>query len=480
MTRIDRRTVLGAAASAALLGRARAARAAAPSLPPRREFTIRGAHVLTFDPGLADRPRGDIHVRAGEIVAMGERLKGGGAEIDGTGLIAMPGFVDTHQHMWTASFRGVTLDPREYGYFAAKARFGPLSAPEDTYRAVRLCMLQALNAGITTVNDLANNIRDSGHADATLEAHAAFGLRSRFSYGPFDGMDPGQETDFADVERVRARVRGGYGDGLIDVGVQLRPPPVGPQSSPSSFSAREARSLEVYRADYAAARRLNLPIAVDGINGEGILRAAADGFLSPDFLAVHALGSTKAACQAMKAAGAAYSSSPFTEFASLTGMPVLAEMLAAGVRTTLSVDSTSNADSNMFTVARVAMDVVRLVNKDAFTYTMRDALGLATIEGARALGLGDRVGSLTPGKRADLILVRTDSLNMAVTRGADPYRLMISAQTEDVDTVVVDGRILKRGGRILGIDTARVMREAAQSIEALRTRAGWPTAAPKP
>jgi 5-methylthioadenosine/S-adenosylhomocysteine deaminase len=471
MRDIDRRSVLAVAASAGILAGSGTAGAAGR---PGGEFTIRGAYVLSFDGHVGDLPRGDIHVRGGEIVAVGERLKGGGAQIDGTGFIAMPGFVDTHQHMWTAPFRGVTQDPKQYGYFAAKARFGPLSTPHDTYVAVRLCMVQALNSGITTVNNLANNIRNAGHADATLEAHASLPMRSRFSYGPFDGMDPGQVTDFADVARVKKKVEAGFGAGLIGFGIELRPPPVGPAGSPSTYSARGDRSLEVYLSDYRAARQMGLPIAVDGITGEGILRAAADGFLSPDFLAVHALGSGKAACEAMKAAGAAYSSSPFTEFASLVGMPVLAEMMAAGVLTTLSVDSTSNADSNMFTVARVAMDVVRLVNKDPFTYTMRDALGLATINGAKALGLADRIGSLTPGKRADLILVRTNSLNMGVTPKANPYRLMISAQSEDVDTVVVDGRIVKRGGRLVGIDTARVMREASDTIVALRAKAKWP------
>lgn len=131
----------------------------------------------------------------------------------------------------------------------------------------------------------------------------------------------------------------------------------------------------------------------------------------------------------------------------------------------------------MFTVARVAMDVVRLTNKDPFTYTMRDALGLATINGAKALRLDDRIGSLTPGKRADLILVRTQSLNLGVTPNANPYRLMISAQTEDVDTVIVDGRVLKRGGRLIGIDTQTILREAAESIAGLRKRANWPETA---
>jgi cytosine/adenosine deaminase-related metal-dependent hydrolase len=480
MIDISRRNILSGATSAGLLaatGLSQAAPTGGKSLPRRGEFTVRGAYVLTFDHALGDLPKGDIHVRDGEIVSVGERVKGGGATIDGAGFIAMPGFVDTHQHMWTASFRGVTQDPKQYGYFAAKAKFGPLSTPQDTYRAVRLCMVQALNSGITTVNDIANNIRDGGHADATLSAHAESGLRSRFSYGPFDGMAPDQPTDFVDVERIRQKIAAGAGEGRVGFGVQLRPPPIGPAASPSSLSARDAKSFEMYKSDYAKARQMGLPIAVDGISNDGILQAAADGFLGPDFLCIHALGATKEARQAMKAAGAAYSCSPFTEFASLVGMPVIAEMLADGVLTTLSVDSTSNADSNMFTVARVAMDVVRLTDKDPFTYTMRDALGLATINGARALRLENQIGSLTPGKRADLILVRTQSLNLGVTPNANPYRLMISAQTEDVDTVVVDGRILKRGGRLVGIDVMAILREAAESIAGLRKRANWPETA---
>ena len=135
MINISRRKILSGAGSAGLLAASGLTEAASPAgkpLPKRGEFTVRGAYVLTFDSKLGDLPKGDIHIRNGEIVAVGERLKAGGAEIDGAGFIAMPGFVDTHQHMWTASFRGVTQDPKQYGYFAAKAKFGPLSAPEDT------------------------------------------------------------------------------------------------------------------------------------------------------------------------------------------------------------------------------------------------------------------------------------------------------------------------------------------------------------
>ena len=99
---------------------------------------------------------------------------------------------------------------------------------------------------------------------------------------------------------------------------------------------------------------------------------------------------------------------------------------------------------------------------------------MATVNGARALGILDQVGSLAPGKRADLILVRTASLNMSPAPDLNPYRLLVGAQSEDVDTVVVDGRILKRGGKLVAIDPDRVIREAAAALTELRQKVGWP------
>ena len=106
-----------------------------------------------------------------------------------------------------------------------------------------------------------------------------------------------------------------------------------------------------------------------------------------------------------------------------------------------------------------------------------DALRLATINGAKATGLAEEVALLIPGKRADMILVRTASLNLGVTPNANPYWLMISAQTEDVDNVIVDGLFVKRAGKMGGLDVNQVLRDAGTSISRLRARANWPEVA---
>jgi cytosine/adenosine deaminase-related metal-dependent hydrolase len=129
----------------------------------------------------------------------------------------------------------------------------------------------------------------------------------------------------------------------------------------------------------------------------------------------------------------------------------------------------------MFTIARVIMNLGRLTAKNPVGFNYKTALQMATINGARALGILDQVGSLAPGKRADLILVRTASLNMNPAPDLNPYRLLVGAQSEDIDTVVVDGRILKRDGKLVAIDSDRVIREAAAALTELRQKVGWPS-----
>ena len=167
MHKVDRRAVLARAtalgAASLLPGRALAQRSTtgqvadrpAASLPARREFVVRGAHVLTMDGSLGELSNGDVHVRDGAIVAVGAALSAPGAvAIDGRGMICMPGFVETHWHLWTSLLRPIVrADDARYGYFPVTARLGPQFTPQDSYRSVRLGLTQALSAGITSVHN---------------------------------------------------------------------------------------------------------------------------------------------------------------------------------------------------------------------------------------------------------------------------------------------------------------------------------------
>jgi 5-methylthioadenosine/S-adenosylhomocysteine deaminase len=206
--RMSRRTMLkGAtalgvlvAASGEICGQqpvSRSATAPRAPLPPRGELVIRDATVLTMDPSLGDFETGDVHVRDGAIVAIGPRIDLTNVQIiAGGGMICMPGFIDTHWHLWTSLLRPfVRADINEVGYFPVSNRLGQLFTPEDSYRSVMLGIAEALSAGVTTVHNWAHNVRSPDHADAELSAMRDAGIRGRFAYGPAQGMPDDQPMD---------------------------------------------------------------------------------------------------------------------------------------------------------------------------------------------------------------------------------------------------------------------------------------------
>ena len=131
---------------------------------------------------------------------------------------------------------------------------------------------------------------------------------------------------------------------------------------------------------------------------------------------------------------------------------------------------TGNAD--MFGIMKLVQNLENGRSESEFKLPARRVLELATIEGAKALGLADRTGSLKKGKRADIIMVGTRELNIGpFTEPA--YMLVDSAQASNVDTVLVDGRILKRNGKLIAIDAGRLMDEASAASQAIRQRANW-------
>lgn len=465
--RLNRRALLGtfvaSAAGATLTG---CAQADASELPQRGEFTLRNATLLTMDPAVGDFRSGDVHVKDGRLVAVGRQVAGGGTQIDATGFIALPGLIDTHQHMWTSIFRGLVGETADVSYFAARAQLGPAYTPQHMRQAVKLAAVQALYSGVTTSNNMHHNVRGPEYADATIQAQLEAGQRGVLSYGPAEGLARDKEIDFADVTRLKREIAAGLGDGLLSLGVFLRTP--------------AETSDELFRGEYRKARELDVLVCLDGTSPQtgsaGIRRLQQLGCLGPKMLLVHTPLTEPSDRQLLVANRVAVSSSPFTEMAGLAVPTAAVEMAADGVLVSLSIDTTGSPnDSNMFTIARLVMNIGRLTTRNALGFNFKTALEMATINGARALGIDGQVGSLTPGKRADLILVRTRSLTMNPAAGLNPYRQLVSAQSEDVDTVVVDGRILKRGGQMVGIDADRVLAEGAQALAELRAKTGWPS-----
>ncbi len=451
-------------------------------LPARSHVVIRGATILSQDETVGEL-LGDIEIRDGSIIAVGPHLGAAGASVlDAAGAIAMPGFVDTHWHLWGTLLRGVVGDGHQAGWFARKAALAPHFQPRDTATGVLLGSAEGLLAGITTVHDWAHNVLGRDDADADLGAVAALGIRARFSYGapstsPLMNMEqmravmaqvgtsPDEVMDFEAIGRLRDDWAPAS-DGLIEVGCAVR----GPSRS----------SAEVYREEWRLARDLGLPIAmhcagtrqeVERIRQVEIL--AADGLLGDDLLLAHGNWLSAGEMALLAKHDIPVSASPMAELRLAMGFPQLSELRQAGVRVSLSLDTTAiSANADPFQAMRVALGLEVTRAGDATRMTPRDILRIATLEGARTLGLGDRVGSITPGKRADIVLVRGDRLTVAPM--VDPAVAVVhSATPADVDTVMVDGRTLVTGGRLVHVDSAALVHEAEQRLADVAARAGF-------
>ncbi|HTP82788.1 MAG TPA: amidohydrolase family protein [Alphaproteobacteria bacterium] len=437
-------------------------------LPARGHFVIRNAYVMTMDAGLGDVADGDVHVRDGAVVAVGQKLAAPGATVlDGRGMIVLPGFVETHWHMWNTLLRSMAGDNPDHGYFRTTALIGRAYQAEDMYHGTLLAAAEALNNGMTHVHSWCHNIRGPDYARADLRALQEAGLRARFSYGAPQGLAGKDLPDLADMERLHGEWDRHSNGGLITLGFAWRGQ--GGNSAPVPE--------EVWKKEYETGRKLGIPISVHASGSRPtvgqIAALAKAGCLSKDMQAIHANFATAEEIQALAASGASVSSSPFTELRIGFGLQQTGKFLAARVPVGLSVDTVElSGNADMFAIMKAIQNVENGETEKEFTLPARRVLELATIEGARSMGIDDRTGSLKPGKRADLIMVSTRDVNIGVF--SDPAHMLVeAAEPSNVDTVVVDGRILKRHGRLTALDVRRVVSGAAAARAALLKRANW-------
>lgn len=439
--------------------------APSPSGASRRgEFVIRGGHVLTMDDSLGNLPCADVHVRDGQIIAVGAALATPNVmEMDGRDMIVLPGFVDTHWHLWNSSLRALVRgDDPKHGYFPVTLKVGPLFTPEDSYRSVRLGLTEGLASGITTVHNWSHNTRTPAHADAELRALRDTGVRARFSYGWGQDLALSQTMDLDGLAGTQRDVLAG--DGLITLGAAVRTPLSNP---------RGAVPIEVVMAEYEGIRQLGLPITMHARPGI-VSVLEKHGLLGPDVQLVHPQGISLEERKIMAARRTTMSCSPVIEllYAQATrGEIQFQELLEHGVQLSLSVDSSSaSANADFFNCMRALLWSHKQRFGSSIPLTAQRLLELATIDGARDLGIDGQVGSLTPGKRADILLVRATDPNIGPV--IDPaFALVYSAQPSNIDTVIVDGKVLLRKGRFTGLDSEQVMWDATESVRGLAARA---------
>ncbi len=445
---------------------------------------IKGACVLTMDVKLGDFAKADVLIEGGKIAQVGPALQVENAKvIDATGKILMPGFVDCHRHMWQTQLRGVTADWSLFDYFVGiRSVYSSFYQPEDVYLGCYAGFLEALNAGTTTIVDHCHIMHSPDHSDAAVKAFKDSGMRGIWCYGLFNNPRPEDtEVNIALIEPPRKmledvrRVKKNHfpaADSLIIMGLGL--------IETDWFPMKHTRwQVELAREIGASKISSHVGMAAHSQRTWYIDRLNRAGLLGPDFLFVHGSGLSDKDLEMIKEADASIISTPDTDLQMAMGFPVLPRLMDAKVKGGLGIDIASNNSADMFTQLRLCIQVQRGLENyklekqgiatKVIKRKVRDFLEVATIGGAKALGLDSKIGSITPGKEADLILIRADTVNMAPV--VDPVAsVAFYANVGDVDTTMVQGRILKQNGQLVGVDWPGVARKLNKSSNRIVTK----------
>jgi cytosine/adenosine deaminase-related metal-dependent hydrolase/branched-subunit amino acid ABC-type transport system permease component len=438
------------------------------SVVPTGRKLIKGGTILTLDSTLGDYPTGDLVIEGEKIVAVGPGLANGEVDvIDATGMIVMPGFVDTHRHIWEGLLRNIGTDvPLEgrtsYISFVLH-RLAPAFSPEDAYVGNLISALGAIDAGITTLLDWSHIQASPEHTDAVIKALDDSGLRSVFAYGfPWWGKWEERQPSWfvrAATEHFSSK----------DQRLTLALAAPGP----------EFTDFEVSRDHWKLARETGARITTHvGVGTYGqdakVQRFGEAGLLGPDTTYIHCTTLNDTEIQMIVDTGGTVSLASPVEMMMGHGMPPIQKFLDRGLRPSLSIDVETNVPADMFNQMRSVLPLQRAQAAQAGKDPVgaREVLAYATIEGARANGLESKVGSLRPGKQADVILLRTDRLN--VTPLNDPATAVVCGMdTGNVDTVIIAGRVMKQGGKLLHVDWPAVRHSAIAARDRVIEKSGF-------
>jgi 5-methylthioadenosine/S-adenosylhomocysteine deaminase len=444
---------------------------------PRR-LLIKGGTVLSMDPTIGDLEKGDVLVKDGKIEAVAASIPAQGAEVvDARGMIVMPGFIDTHRHMWQGLLRNIGPDDL-LGDYLTKILFGfaPIITPEEVFWGNTISALSAVNAGVTTVLDWSHIATTQEHTDAAIDALRRVGVRAVYGYGPNFGLATPWYQNLndpypGDIVRLRNQYFSSD-DQLLTLALAA----AGPEFAPVDAAAIE----------WGVARDVGAPISVHvgvgALGQQGLLQQLSNLVaLADDTTYIHACTLSDAEWQLIAETGGSVSLAVPIEMQMGHGMPPIQKTRDLGIQTSLSVDVETNMPTDMFTQMRACFALQRgLLNQDhlfpdtshvARLMTAKQVLELATIEGARANHLEQKTGSLTPGKQADFILLQTRALNVAPLNNPTGA-VVLGMDTSNVDSVFVAGRALKWRGQLVGVNVERLLNKLSEVHQALMERAG--------
>ncbi len=435
---------------------------------------IKGATIVSMDPTLGIIDSGDLLIDDGKIVAVGRNVGSWAVtEINGRDMIAMPGFVNGHIHLWQSALRGIAADWTLDHYFSMLiGKVVGLYTPHDAYIGNLVGALDQINSGVTTLFDWCHIVNTPAHADAAVDALQESRIRAVFAYGTPMTLFGTKEPHPIDARRMRQE-RLASRDALVTMALAIRGTDFAPGTAEADI--RFARELGLIASFHVAC-------AKHGPRPQSMQSLAQQNLLGEDINLVHANFLTDDEFRVIADNGASVSITPEVEMQMGLGLPPTGAALAAGVRLNIGTDVVTGVSTDMFTQMRFLMQTQRALTNDGFhkreampdelAIKARDTLELVTIKAARCFGLDDQIGSLAPGKAADVVLLRKSDINMRAT--PDPIAaIVLHAGVANVDTVIVGGNIVKRNGKLTYSDLARRLTELERSSERLRAGFGY-------
>ena len=439
---------------------------------------IKGGTVLSLDRAVGDFEQADVLVEGSKIAAVRPGINAPGAQvIDASNAIVMPGFVDTHRHMWQGILRNILPDGSLADYIAVVQKvIGQAYTPDDVYAGNYSSALGCIEAGVTTVLDWSHIHNSPEHTDAAIKGLQDSGVRAVFAYGTpqtasGNWMDAPRHKYPDDIARLRKQYFASD-DQLLTL-----------------YLASPGGTPDVILKTWKAARDVGAPITIHvgvGAFGRNALLEKIHAIepLRADTTYIHCCTLNDREWKLIRDTGGTVSIAGYVETLMGHGNPPVQKAIDFGIRPSLSVDVETSVPNDLFTQMRTVLSLQKNEvwarslagdkNPPRFL-TSREVLEFATIEGARANGLQRKVGTLTPGKEADLILLRTDRLNVMPMNNA-VGAVVTSMGPQNVDTVLIGGRVKKRNGQLVGLDMARVTRLLNEARDRALTNGKYPRA----
>jgi 5-methylthioadenosine/S-adenosylhomocysteine deaminase len=444
-----------------------------PDLTAGRPLVFRGATVLTMNDAHAIEHDADVLVDGERIAAVGPRLDvpAHAVEIDASGGILMPGMIDTHRHMWQTAMRGYGADWTLTQYFVwYYLNWGKVFRPQDIYAGNLLAALEAIDAGVTTTVDWSHGLQTVDHAEAAVDALTEVPGRFVLAYG---NIQQGP-WEWSAAPEFRDFVTRRFGTASDMLGLQMAFDVTGDPAFPEKAAFEVARDLGVPVTTHAG--------VWGATNDDGIRLMHENGFMTPATIYVHAATLTPDSYNRIAATGGSASVSTESEQSAGQGYPPTWQLRDHGIPVSLSMDTSVWWSGDLFSAMRTTLGADRSrehleahARQETVTnchLRAEEVVDWATRGGSKALGLDSAVGSIEPGKKADLVLIKNDA-SPVMFPVLNPYgHVAFQAQRGDVHTVVVNGRVVKHDHKLVGTDLGKARRVVGETVEYLQGQLG--------